>query len=72
MVKDICYAQKYQSQEGEKTKWIKCGVLIEKDGKQSIKLDVMPCGEFNGFLNVFEQRDKGQSQGGRHDSREPF
>ena len=56
-VYDIVYAQ--QSNENkEKTQWIKVGVLLEKDGKMRIKLDSLPIGNWDGWLNVFEKSEK--------------
>lgn len=57
-------AGSYTDREGnEKTRWQKCGILIEKDGKLSIKLESLPVG-FDGWLSCFEPRqdDKPQRQ----------
>ena len=44
-------------QEGKK-KWTNCGVLIvDEDGRMSIKLDYIPV-NFNGWLSVFDQKKK--------------
>jgi hypothetical protein len=48
--------EKYTSKTGqEKTRWIKIGVLINKDGKEFIKLDSIP---FTNTIQVFEQKEK--------------
>jgi hypothetical protein len=61
--KDICHGESYQSNGEEKKKWTKIGTLIEKDGKQYIKLQFIPVGEKEIFLSVFEPRQQGQSGG---------
>ena len=45
--------------------WIKCGIVLQKpDGKMSLKLDVVPVGEFDGWLVISERRQQnGRSQG---------
>lgn len=56
-VYDIVYGQTQSN--GEKTTWLKVGVLIEKeDGKMRIKLDSIPIGNWDGWLNVFERSEK--------------
>jgi len=56
-VYDIVYAQQSNGDK-EKTQWIKVGVLLEKDGKMRIKLDSIPIGNWDGWLNVFEKEKK--------------
>lgn len=52
---DICYGR----ESNGKTYWTKCGVMFEKeDGSRSIKLEVVPVGDFNGWLSVFEPKSK--------------
>lgn len=53
-VYEIVYVQ--QNNEKEKTQWLKVGVLIEKDGKMRIKLDLIPAARWDGWLNVFEKK----------------
>ncbi len=48
-----------------KARWEKIGVLIEKEGKKQIKIDVLPVGNWDGWLVVSERRD-------RDTTREPF
>ena len=54
----------YTNAEGEeKTRWIKVGALFQRDdGRMSIKLEALPVGEFNGWLSVFEPREKQPNQ----------
>jgi len=56
-VYDIVYAQQSNGDK-EKKQWIKVGVLLEKDGKMRIKLDSIPIGNWDGWLNVFEKEKK--------------
>jgi hypothetical protein len=56
-VYDIVYAQQSNGDK-EKTQWIRVGVLLEKDGKMRIKLDSIPIGNWDGWLNVFERQEK--------------
>jgi hypothetical protein len=56
-VYDIVYAQQSNGDK-EKTQWIRVGVLLEKDGKMRIKLDSIPIGNWDGWLNVFEKEKK--------------
>jgi len=56
-VYDIVYAQQSNGDK-EKTQWIKVGVLLEKDGKIRIKLDTIPVAGWDGWLNVFEKKEK--------------
>lgn len=54
----------YTNKDGqEKTNWIRCGSLLEKDGKQKIKLDVIPT-EWSGWFEVFsaEPRDNARAK----------
>jgi hypothetical protein len=54
----------YQGQDGEeKTRWMKCGVLLKGDRGYRIKLETVPVGG-DGWLAVFEPRTdtQGQSQ----------
>jgi hypothetical protein len=42
-----------------KARWEKVGVLIEKDGKLSLKLDLIPVSkDWDGWLVVSERKDK--------------
>lgn len=58
VIKNIVYGQKYTSQGEERMKWTQCGILIEKDGRQYIKMQFIPIGidpDGGIFFNVFEQ-----------------
>ena len=52
---------KYITDGEEKTRWIKCGVMLETDKGPRIKLEALPVGgEFDGWLSVFEDKPKQQ------------
>lgn len=55
-------AGSYTDRDGnEKTRWQKCGILIEKDGRLSVKLEALPIG-FDGWLSCFEPRQDDKPQ----------
>jgi hypothetical protein len=43
-----------------KTRWEKVGVLIEKEDKRSVKIDLLPAGAWDGWLVVSERKDRGE------------
>ena len=62
VIYDILY--KRGEHEG-KASWLKCGVLLEKEGgKRSIKIDTVPVGpEWNGWLVVSERKERAEREG---------
>lgn len=55
-VYDLLYKR---GEHNGKAQWAKCGVLIEKeDGKKSVKLDLVPAGNWDGWLVVSERKGK--------------
>ena len=50
---------KYIKNGEEKTKWLKCGILLETDNGMRIKLEALPVGVDPGglWMSVFEPRD---------------
>ena len=60
--KDICTGRRYTKNGEEKTAWTRVGVLIEKDGRQYVKLEAYPLPNADGevFLSVFEPRPREQ------------
>jgi len=48
------------TENGEKAKWQKVGILIEKEkGKYSVKLDCIPISQsWDGWLQVVEKKEK--------------
>ncbi len=63
--KDICHGEEYESGGEKKKKWTKVGTLIEKDGKQYVKLQFIPLTEGEIFLSVFEPQPRQQQGGGQ-------
>jgi hypothetical protein len=60
---DLMYpGGQYTDREGqEKTRWLKCGAVIEtKDGKKKVKLESLPV-EFNGWLECFANQPHEQA-----------
>jgi len=53
---------KYIQGGEEKTRWLRCGALLETDKGMRIKLDSLPVGEWDGWLAVYPE-DEGQRQG---------
>ena len=48
-----------KSETNGKAHWERVGVMLEKeDGKKSIKLDLMPAGNWEGWLVVSERKAK--------------
>ena len=57
IVKEVVVGRKYTVNGEEKTQWTNIGRIIEKDGKQSIKLDVIPI-NWDGFASLFDPKPK--------------
>ena len=54
-------AGEYKDAQGnEKKRWVRVGTLFqdEQDGRQAIKLDAVPVGEWSGWLSVFKDYGK--------------
>lgn len=62
MPKDLMFASEYEQNGEKKTKWLKCGVLIEKGDKTYVELEQIPVGASNAsggiWLQAFEQRSR--------------
>lgn len=50
---------KYINAQGEeKTSWVRCGSLFNKGNNEFVlKLDAVPTGEFDGWINFFDLPD---------------
>lgn len=59
-----------EDKEG-KARWEKVGVLIDKDGKLSMKLDLIPAGNWDGWLVVSERKGKDDT-GSQSEKEWPF
>ena len=63
-IKNLVVAQgKYMSDGQEKTRWLTIGSMFKKDdGNITLKLDSVPVGEFDGWVNVFDLPDRDAPQ----------
>ncbi len=52
---DLLWKREEKSEE-KKTRWENIGVLIENDGKRSVKINVLPVGDWDGWLTVVERK----------------
>lgn len=58
--------EKSEDKKDGKTRWENIGVLIENDGKRSVKINVLPVGDWDGWLTVVERKEKpGQNEAKR-------
>jgi len=68
VVGDIMFPNgKYISGSEEKTRWLKCGVLLQTDKGYRIKLECLPINMGEGWFNVFEPKN----EGGGHQASQP-
>ena len=52
-------AEKNEEKKDSKARWENIGVLVENDGKRSLKINVIPVGkDWDGWLTVKERQDK--------------
>ena len=52
-----------KSENNGKALWERVGIMLEKeDGKKSIKLDMIPAGNWEGWLVVSERKSKNKVQ----------
>ncbi len=56
---DLLWKREEKS-EDKKTRWENIGVLIENDGKRSVKINVLPVGDWDGWLTVVERKPSQQ------------
>jgi len=56
MIKNICSCEQYEKNGEKKLSWKQIGTLIEKDGKQYIKLFMFP----GQFYSVFENEKESE------------
>ncbi len=52
---DLLWKREEKS-EDKKTRWENIGVLIDNDGKRSVKINVLPVGDWDGWLTVVERK----------------
>jgi hypothetical protein len=53
--------EKSEDKKESKVYWDSVGVLIENDGKRSIKLNTVPVGNWDGWLTAKERQEKSAS-----------
>ena len=61
----VAVTGKFKASDGtEKNSYVNCGTLFKReDGTVCIKLDALPLGEFNGWINVYDlDPPKGQQE----------
>ena len=63
-MKNIVVRRTYEKNGEEKVSWDNIGILIEKDGKQYIKLNSIPLNR-DWFASVFEQEKKEDKESDR-------
>jgi len=73
---DVVHGENYEKNGEEKTRWTKCGVVLEtRSGRLALKLEMIPVG-FSGWFQLFDpnqDKDKKQSeqQGGQRQQGAP-
>ena len=53
---DLLWKRNNQEKSG-KVFWEKVGMLMDKDGKLSVKMDLIPAGNWDGWLTVSERKE---------------
>lgn len=61
---DVCFGIRYKDGRGdEKTRWNRIGKAFHYDnGGVSIKLDMVPAAEWDGWINLFDERTESKPQ----------
>ncbi|GLI53969.1 hypothetical protein [Thermodesulfovibrio yellowstonii] len=60
-VYDLLAKDSTVTEEGEKVKWIRVGVLLQKEKGYSVKIDCIPIGtSWDGWLTVKERTEKNE------------
>jgi len=49
--------KKSNHEKAGKVFWEKVGILMDKDGKFSVKMDLIPAGNWDGWLTVSERKE---------------
>ena len=57
----------YQKDGQEKTRWLTIGGMLQGDGKTKLKLDTIPVGEFDGWVQCFPVEDRRDTPAGHED-----
>ncbi|RLA96198.1 MAG: hypothetical protein DRG69_01560 [Deltaproteobacteria bacterium] len=53
---DGVYDIVWPREDNSKTRWHQCGVLVIKDGRANIKLNLIPTANWDGWLKVFPKK----------------
>ena len=63
---NVCFGTKYTDNAGqEKTRWVTVGKAFHSDrGGLSIKFDTIPAGGWDGWVQLFDERDPNQAPQG--------
>lgn len=63
---NVCFGTKYTDNAGqEKTRWVTVGKAFHSDrGGISIKFDTIPAGGWDGWVQLFDERDPNQAPQG--------
>ena len=68
----IAVTGKYKDKEGnEKSKWLKCGVVLQTDKGFSLKLEAIPIGS-DGWFSLREPQKKESSQSAQRPTEPEF
>jgi hypothetical protein len=54
---------KYQKNGQEKNRYLTVGAVFVNDkGQYSLKLEALPLGDFNGWINFYEPKERGEQK----------
>lgn len=63
----------YTDKDGQtKARWQKCGVVLESDKGLSLKIEVIPVGEWNGWFSLFEPKPREERAAAPKRKADPF
>jgi len=69
---NIVKPREYMTADGEqKTSWSRHGILIIDGDKVSLRIDSVPAGEWNGWLNCFEKEEVQQTSNKSYQFQQP-
>jgi hypothetical protein len=55
---DLLWKRTDGNEKAGKVFWQKVGILMDKDGKLSVKIDLLPAGNWDGWLTVSERKEQ--------------
>ena len=62
----------YQKDGQEKTRWLTIGGMLQGDGKMKLKLDTIPVGDFDGWVQVFPVEENPSYGAPQSNAGQPF